>query len=187
MGIHTSIYRERDVRPDNYDRYKIKLFKGEKEIKLHNAVLLREQFYFGKSVWAINEWFYQWKLRECREWESEPDEELSYEWIDKEYIYIDDLKRLLKDVRRVLVEPERAEEILPMPKNLRLLRPKEECYDEERGVYVTRSMDDNEDVPREEMYNEYYFESLKWAEKLLEQLIAEDGGDLIWDYIVDVG
>lgn len=187
MGIHTYIYRERDVRPDGYDKYSIKLFKGKKEIKLYNPVSLREVFYFGKSVWAINEWFYQWKLRELKRWGEEPDEELSYEWIDEEYIYLDDLKLLLKDVDKALANPERAKEIMPMPKDLKLVRAKESCFDEEKGVYVISSEDDTEYVPREEMYDEYYFDSLRRAKELLEKLIAEDGGDLISDYILDIG
>ena len=187
MGMHTSIYRERDVRPDNYEKYSIRLFKGEKEIKLENPVLLREEFYFGKSVWAINEWFYQWRLKELKRWGDEPDEELSYEWIDEEYIYLDDLKRLLRDIRKVLVKPELAEKVLPMPKDLKLVRPKKETFDEKENMYVTSSEDDWENVPREEMYDDSYFEDLRWAEKQLEKLIKEDSEDLICDYIVDVG
>ena len=39
-------------------------------------------------------------------------------------------------------------------------------------------------------YDEYYFESLKRAEELLEQLIREDEEnktDLCYDYILDIG
>lgn len=187
MGIRTSIYRERDVRPDGYEKYEIKLLKEGKEVELENPVLLREEFYFGKSVWAINEWFYQWQLKEYEEWSGKPDEDLSYEWIHEEFIYLDDLKELLRAVKKVLKEPERAEEILPMPKDLKLVKPKEETYDEERKGYVTYSEDDWEYVSREEMYDEYYFESLRRAEKLLEQLTREDEGDLICEYVVDVG
>ena len=187
MGIHTYIYRERDVRPDNNDNYSIRLFKGKKEVELYNAVSLREAFYFGKSVWAINEWFYQWKLKELKRWCDEPDEELSYEWINEEFIYLEDLKRLLKDVNKALKNPELAKEIMPMPKDLKLVRAKESCFDREKGVYAISSEDDTEYVPREEMYDEWYFDSLKRAKELLEQLIAEDDGDLISDYILDVG
>ena len=34
-------------------------------------------------------------------------------------IYLDDLKELLKDVKEVLSNPERAKEIMPMPKKVR--------------------------------------------------------------------
>ena len=122
MGIHTSIYRERDVRPDN-----------------------------------------------------------------RENIYLEDLKRLLKDVRKVLTKPELAEKVLPMPKDLKLVRPKKETFDKKKNAYVTCSENDWEYVSREEMYGDGYFEDLRWAEKLLEQLVKEDGGDLICEYIVDVG
>ena len=187
MGIHTYIYRERDVRPDGQDRYSIKLFEGKNEVKLSNAVLLREAFYFGKSVWAVNEWFYQWKMKELKKWGEEPSEELSYEWINEEYIYLETLAKLLKDINKALENPKRAKEIMPMPKNLKLMRIKEECFDKEINMYVARSDDDWEYVPREEMYDEYYLDSLKHAKKMLEQMIAEDGGDLISDYILDVG
>ena len=60
MGIHTSIYRERCFAYGDNKKYKIKLFKGDKEIKLENAVSLREEFYFGKSAWAINNWLYKY-------------------------------------------------------------------------------------------------------------------------------
>ena len=60
MGIHTSIYRERYFSYGDYDNYEIKLFKRGKEIKLENAVSLREEFYFGKSAWAINNWLYKY-------------------------------------------------------------------------------------------------------------------------------
>ena len=187
MGIHTSIYRERDVRPDNYEKYSIKLFKGDQEIELYNPVLLREEFYFGKSVWAINEWFYRWQLEEYKKWGDEPDEELSYEWINEEYIYLGDLKKLLRDVKKVLKEPRRAEEILPMPKDLRLVKPKEKYYNKEKDAYIVGSDTEWDDVLREEMYDEYYFESLRRAERLLERLIREDDEDLISEYIVNVG
>lgn len=187
MGIHTYIYRERDVRPDSYDKYSIKLFKCGKEIGLYNAVSLREAFYFGKSVWAINEWFYQWKLRELKRWGEKLEEELSYEWINEEYIDLDDLKLLLKDVNKALASPERAREVMPMPKGLKLVRAKESCFDKEKGVYVINSKNDTEYVPREEMYDEYYFDSLRRAKKLLEQLVTEGGEDLISDYILDIG
>lgn len=49
MGVHTSIYRERDVRPNGCEKYEIKLFRDSEEIRLENPVLLREEFYFGKS------------------------------------------------------------------------------------------------------------------------------------------
>lgn len=187
MGVHTSIYRERDVRSDNYEEYSIKLFKGDREIELFNPVSLREEFYFGKSIWAINEWFYQWQLKKCKKWGNEPDDGLSYEWINEECIYLSDLKELLQDVERVLKEPERAEEILPMPKNLRLVKPKEEYYDKEKDAYIMEADAEWEDVQREEMYNKHYFENLRRAKDLLERLIREDDGDLICKYIVDVG
>ena len=41
MGIHTEIYRERDLRPGNWDKYSIKLFKGKKEVELSNPVSVR--------------------------------------------------------------------------------------------------------------------------------------------------
>lgn len=187
MGIHTYIYRERDVRPDNYDKYSIRLFKGEEEIKLYNAVSIREAFYFGKSVWAINEWFYQWKLKELKRWGEVPDEDLSYEWINEELVCLDDLKALLKDIDRALANPEQAKKIIPLPNDLELMRIKEECFDKESNTYSASSDDDWEFVPREEMYDKYYYDELKYAKKLLKQIIAEDEGDLISWYILDIG
>lgn len=50
MGIHTSIYRERVIRPWDTDKYSIRLFREKKEIVLENPVLIREEFYLGKST-----------------------------------------------------------------------------------------------------------------------------------------
>lgn len=161
MGIHTTIYRERDLRPDNLKKYSIKLFMGDKEVKLENPVLIREEFYFGKSVWAINEWFYQREIKECKRWGFKPGKDLSYECMFDQIIYLDDLKELLKDVNRALEDPDRVKEIMPMPKKLK------SCP-----------------------YDEYYFESLRWAKELLEQLISEDEKNrtnLYFDYILDIG
>lgn len=160
MGIHTEIYRERDLRPDNWDKYSIKLFKGKKEVGLSNPVSVRELFYFGKGVWAINEWFYQREIKECKKYGFKPDEDLSYECMFDKIIYLDDLKELLKDVEKALANPERAKEVMPMPKKVRA------------------------------GYDEYYFESLRRAEELLEQLVREDEEnktDLYFDYILDIG
>lgn len=60
MGIHTDIYREINLSLIDQGKYSIKLFKGDEEIKLKKAVSVREEFYLGKNVWAINEWFYQY-------------------------------------------------------------------------------------------------------------------------------
>ena len=57
---------------------------------------------------------------------------------------------------------------MPMPKDLKLVRAKESCFDKEKGVYAISSEDDTEYVPREEMYDEYYFDSLRRAKELLE-------------------
>ena len=183
MGIHTSIYRERYFAYGDDKKYKIKLFKGNEEIKLENAVSLREQFYFGKSAWAINNWLYKYVKRKNGEYLNE---DFSYECIYDESIWLDDLKRLLECVRKVLAEPEKASKILPMPRELKLLKPKETCFDEKTGRYVIKSEDDLESVPREEMYDEYYFEILKRAKGLLEQIIREDEGDLVGEYIIEV-
>ncbi|MBR2543060.1 hypothetical protein IKF03_00430 [Candidatus Saccharibacteria bacterium] len=160
MGIHTEIYRERDLRPDNWDKYSIKLFKDKKEVGLSNPVSVRELFYFGKSVWAINEWFYQREIKECKKYGFKPDEDLSYECMFDKIIYLDDLKELLKDVKKALANPERAKEVMPMPKKVKA------------------------------GYDEYYFESLRRAKELLEQLTREDEEnktDLYFDYILDIG
>lgn len=181
MGIHTSIYRERYISWTDVDKYQIKLFKGAGEVKLENAVSIREEFYFGKSTWAINEWFLKWAMKEY-----DDDEDLSYEYVYDKYIYLDDLKKLLKDVKKVLKDPTLAEKVLPMPKDLKLVRPRKETLDAVKNIYVAGDEDDWEDVPRNEMYNEYYFETLKRAEEIIEQLIREDGGDLISDYILQI-
>ena len=160
MGIHTEIYRERDLRPDNWDKYSIKLFKDKKEVGLSNPVSVRELFYFGKSVWAINEWFYQREIKECKRYGFKLEKDLSYECMFDRIIYLDDLEALLKDVNRALANPERAKEVMPMPNKIRA------------------------------GYDEYYFESLRHAKELLEQLIREDKGnktDLYFDYILDIG
>lgn len=190
MGIHTEIYRERDLRPDNWDKYSIKLFKGKKEVGLSNPVSVRELFYFGKSVWAINEWFYQREIKECKKYGFKPDEDLSYECMFDKIIYLDDLKELLKDVKKALANPERAKEVMPMPRKLKLRRPIEGAYEDHGDSYAITADTKWEDVPRDEMYDEYYFESLRHAKELLEQLIREDKGnktDLYFDYILDIG
>ena len=89
-------------------------------------------------------------------------------------------------MKKVLAEPEKASKILPMSKGLKLSKPKERCLDKKTGHYIIKSEDDWEPVSRKEMYDEYYFEILKRAKELLEQIIREDKGDLIWDYIIDV-
>lgn len=182
MGIHTTIYRERYLAFDDLEKYKIKLFKGKKEIKLFNPVLIREEFYFGKSAWAINEWIYQRVLREC----IEPDEDLSYEYVFDKELGIKDLQDLYKDVTKVLDNHKIAEKILPMPKDLVLEKPKVRCYDSKNKVYKIWSEDDFEIVPRSEMYNDYYFDLLKRAKELLERLIEEDNGDVISGYTVEI-
>lgn len=90
-------------------------------------------------------------------------------------------------MRTVLKEPGWAEEILPMPRELRLVKPKEKYYNKEKKAYIMGPDAEWDDVPRAEMYGEHYFDDLKRAEKMLGQLIREDEEDLICDYIVDVG
>ena len=184
MGIHTSIYRERFIPVYEKEKYQIRLFEDDKEIKLDNAVSLREEFYFGKSVWHINEWFYQ--LIKKRDGDG-ADPDLSYEWIYEEYIYLSDLKQLLGDIKQVLENPELAEKILPMPHNLELVRQKVPRINPKTGNYIVKAGDEWEKVPREEMYDEYYFETLKRAKELLEQLIAGDNNELVSEYLVDIG
>lgn len=183
MGIHTSIYRERSFCYGDTQKYEIKLFKGKKEIKLSNAVSLREEFYFGKSAWAINEWLYKYV---CKNNHDDLNEDFSYEYIYDERIYLKDLKKLLKTVELVLSDHSKANKILPMPKDLELTRPKERCFDAKTNSYIVRSTDDWEPVPRKEMYNDYYFKILENAKKLLQQLIDEDGADLVDEYIIEV-
>ena len=105
-------------------------------------------------------------------------------------IYLDDLKALPKDVKKALAEPERAKEIMPMPKKLKLCKPVEGTYEDHGDSYSITADTKWENVPRDEMYDEYYFESLRRAEELLEQLVREDEEnktDLYYDYILDIG
>ena len=184
MGIHTSIYRERVIRPWNTDKYSIKLFREKKEIGLENPVSIREEFYLGKSTWAINEWL---RKTVSRNYSEEEIKDLTYEWIDEKYIYIDELEKLLNVVEKVLNNHKLAKKLLPVPNNLKLVRPKQRCYDKELKAYVTKTGEDLEKVPRAEMYYEWYFEDLERASGILKKIISEDNDDLISGYIVDVG
>ena len=174
MGIHTSIFRIKTIAFYEQKGYKLKLIKGDKEIKITNPVIVKEEFYFGKGVWAINEWLYRLVLKNNKEFGAENDKDLSNENIYEEPIYIEDMKKMLECIEKVLENHDLAEKIFPMPKNLELLRLRKETYDKEKKVYVTNNDDDWEKVPRKEMYDEKYFADLERAKKMLEQLITED-------------
>ncbi len=187
MGIHTDIYREINLSLIDQGKYSIKLFKGDEEIKLKKAVSVREEFYLGKNVWAINEWFYQYFLKE---YGRNMRREISYEFIDDWYICIDDLRDLLRKIKNVLKYPEKSEEILPLPKSLILCQPKEGTYENEGDLCIITADTKWKHLSRKEMYDEYYFGSLKFAERLLERIISEDDKNntgLHYDYIVSVG
>lgn len=170
MGIHTSIYREKYVgRDDLRKRYKIKLLCGEKEVKLINPVAIREEFYFGKGVSQISNWFYKrlvkrYGKKECRD--LFPDEMFN------QFVWVDDFEELLKDINKVLARPELARKVLPYPRGFALM-----------------TMEGNKwrRLTTEELYGEGYFDDLRRAKVLLEQLVAEQDEEVNFDYTLDVG
>lgn len=161
MGIHTSIYRIRSLhRNEDKARYSITLTKSRKPLALTNPCEIREEFYFGKSVFQIDNWLYNRIKQKYQEYNETP--ELYYCELFDEMIYLDDIKALAKDITQVLENRQLAPKILPYPEDL----IQEGCA----------------------KYDDSYFADLKYALSLLQQIIQESDDDLIESYyIVDIG
>ena len=161
MGVHTSIYRIRSLhRNEDKAQYSISLTNSGKPLALTNPCEIREEFYFGKSVFQIDNWLYNRIKQKYQEYNETP--ELYCCELFDEIIYLDDIKALAKDITKVLKNRQLAPKLLPYPEELI-----QEGYAE---------------------YNDTYFADLERALPLLQQIIREADDDLVESYyIVDIG
>ena len=118
MGVCTSIYRERCC---DKDEYSIKLFKGNKEIELDNPESIREEFYFGKNIFQINDWIYRRIAKNC----GGAQDNWSYEYVEGR-IFFDDLEDLVSDIEEVQKNHNLAKKLLPYPAGV---------YDKDTDLY----------------------------------------------------
>lgn len=143
MGIHTTIER----------------------LKGHRV----KEFYIGKSMWLINEWFYQHLKDRPRK---DLDSFIDYSEIYEEPITIEDIKKLLADIHAVLEDHSLAKKVLPFPKGIGLMRPKNSVSWGKVIVRYTKT--EFETIPEDELYDDDYFNKLEVVGKSLLEIVDMD-------------
>ncbi|MDO4967496.1 MAG: hypothetical protein Q4E70_01890 [Candidatus Saccharibacteria bacterium] len=180
MGIHTSIYRVRRFGdPVDKEKTEITIFRNKKKIEIETPVEIREEFYFGKSLWGINYWFYRLIASELEENGLKPDDEDVYEdEIFERSISIEDIKRFLTDINDVLDKKKSPDEVFPVSK--------------ERKTEINKwliKINITETTIDKEQYNKYFYDNLKYIKEKLEKIIEEDCSikGVYDEYFVDIG
>lgn len=102
MGIHTSL-----LKSTNFDtEYSVRLGRCSKTIEI------REEYYIGKSLWAINNWFYRY-FQKGYKTKDLSDFDIYENGFFDEYISKECLAKLLSDIDNVLSKKKKPEIVFP--------------------------------------------------------------------------